>query len=42
MNEEEVMRMLKPNLQKYFYQTIINFPPNENITNGLMKKIDQG
>jgi hypothetical protein len=41
MKEVEMMRMLRPNLQKYFYHTSINFPPNENITNALMKKIGQ-
>lgn len=39
MNEIKMMRMLRPNLQKYFYHTSINFPPSENITNALMKQI---
>src|SRR5687768_15104466 len=39
MNEVKMMRMLRPNLQKYFYHTSINFPPSENITNALMKQI---
>jgi len=39
MNEVKMMRMLRPNLQKYFYHTSINFPPTENITNALMKRI---
>jgi hypothetical protein len=41
IKEVEMMRMQRPNLQKYFYHTSINFPPNENITNALMKKIGQ-
>ena len=39
MNEVKMMRMLRPNLQKHFYHTSINFPPSENITNALMKQI---
>lgn len=39
MNEVKMMRMSRPNLQKYFYHTSINFPPSENITNALMKQI---
>jgi hypothetical protein len=41
MKEVEMMRMLRPNLQKYFYHTSINFPTDENVTNALMKKIGQ-
>ncbi len=37
MNEHDVLkevsmvRMLRPNLQKYFYHTSLNFPPEENL-----------
>jgi hypothetical protein len=31
MQEVALVRMLKPNLQKYFYHTSLNFPPNENL-----------
>jgi len=41
MKEVEMMRMQRPNLQKHFYHTSINFPPNENLTNALMKKLGQ-
>jgi hypothetical protein len=39
MKEVQFVRMLRPNLQKYFYHTSINFPPNENLSNQLMKQI---
>jgi hypothetical protein len=39
MKEAQMVRMQKPNLQKYFYHTSINFPPNENLSNDQMKKI---
>jgi hypothetical protein len=39
MKEVQMVRMQKPNLQKYFYHTSINFPPNENLSNDQMKKI---
>ena len=39
MNEVKMMRMLRPNLEKYFYHTSINFPPSENISNALMKQM---
>lgn len=39
MNEVEMTRMLRPNLQKYFYHTSINFPPSENLTNALMNRL---
>lgn len=31
MQEVALVRMLRPNLQKYFYHTSLNFPPNENL-----------
>jgi hypothetical protein len=45
MNEQDVMkeiamvRMLRPNLQKYFYHTSLNFPPDENLHDDKMLKI---
>lgn len=39
MKEVQMVRGLRPNLQKYFYHTSINFPPNENLSNELMKQI---
>jgi hypothetical protein len=39
MKEVQMVRMQKPNLQKYFYHTSINFPPNENLSNDQMKMI---
>lgn len=33
--------MQRPNLQKYFYHTSINFPPQENLSNEMMKQIGQ-
>ena len=30
MKEIQMVRMLRPNLQKYFYHTSINFPPSIN------------
>jgi hypothetical protein len=39
MKEVQMVRMQKPNLQKYFYHTSINFPPNENLNNDKMKQI---
>jgi hypothetical protein len=34
-----MMRVLRPNLKKYFYHTSINFPKDENVSNELMTKI---
>jgi hypothetical protein len=34
-----MVKMLRPNLKKYFYHTSINFPYNENLNNELMKQI---
>ncbi|TSD63870.1 relaxase/mobilization nuclease [Inquilinus sp. KBS0705] len=31
MQEVALVRMLRPNLQKYFYHTSLNFPPSENL-----------
>jgi hypothetical protein len=31
MREVALVKMLRPNLQKYFYHTSLNFPPNENL-----------
>jgi hypothetical protein len=45
MNEHDVMkeiamvRMQRPNLQKYFYHTSLNFPPDENLPDDKMLKI---
>ncbi len=39
MKEIQMVRMLRPNLQKYFYHTSINFPPSENLSNEKMNEI---
>jgi hypothetical protein len=39
MKEVDMMRVLRPNLKKYFYHTSINFPKDENVSNELMTKI---
>src|SRR6478609_4068900 len=39
LKEVQMIRVLRPNLQKYFYHTSINFPPSENLPNGKMKDI---
>jgi hypothetical protein len=39
MKEVQLVRVLRPNLQKYFYHTSINFPPNEDLSNHIMKQI---
>jgi len=39
MKEVQLVRMQRPNLQKYFYHTSINFPPTEDIPNDLMTRI---
>jgi hypothetical protein len=39
MREVALVRMLKPNLQKYFYHTSLNFPPNENLGDEQMNTI---
>jgi hypothetical protein len=39
MKEIQMVRMLRPNLQKYFYHTSINFPPSEDLSNERMNQI---
>jgi hypothetical protein len=39
MKELQLVRMLRPNLAKYFYHTSLNFPPNENLGDEQMNKI---
>jgi hypothetical protein len=39
MKEVQMIRSLRPRLEKYFYHTSINFPPDENISSDLMKRI---
>lgn len=39
MKEIQMVRVLRPNLQKFFYHTSINFPPQEEISNELMMQI---
>eukprot|EP01039_Chlorochromonas_danica_P015293 gene15293-17956_t len=39
MREVALVRMLRPNLQKYFYHTSLNFPVNENLPDEQMKTI---
>src|SRR5579859_350968 len=39
IKEIQFVRMLRPNLQKYFYHTSINFPPSEDLTNQMMTQI---
>jgi len=39
MKEVQMVKMLRPNLQKYFYHTSVNFPPGENLSNQKMKQI---
>jgi hypothetical protein len=39
MKEVQLVKVLRPNLQKYFYHTSINFPPGENLSNQLMMQI---
>lgn len=39
MKEVQFMQMLRPNLQKYFYHTSINFPPSEELSNEMMTRI---
>src|SRR5260221_12993975 len=41
LKEVQLVRMQRPNLQKYFYHTSINFPPTEDIPNDLMTQIGQ-
>ncbi|QHS56813.1 relaxase/mobilization nuclease domain-containing protein [Mucilaginibacter sp. 14171R-50] len=39
MKELQLVKMLRPNLAKYFYHTSLNFPPNENLDDEQMNKI---
>lgn len=39
MKEMQMVKMLRPNLQKHFYHTSINFPPSENLSDEKMKEI---
>lgn len=39
MKEIEIVKAMRPNLQKFFYHTSINFPPNEDLTNKRMLEI---
>ncbi|RYE57026.1 MAG: relaxase/mobilization nuclease [Sphingobacteriales bacterium] len=39
MREVALVKMLRPNLQKYFYHTSLNFPPNENLGDEQMNLI---
>ncbi|MDB4901404.1 MAG: Relaxase/mobilization nuclease-like protein [Mucilaginibacter sp.] len=39
MREIALVKMLRPNLAKYFYHTSINFPPEENLADEKMKNI---
>jgi hypothetical protein len=41
MKEVQMIKILRPNLQKFFYHTSINFPPTEDLTNAVMTKIGQ-
>lgn len=36
LKEIQMIKVLRPNLQKYFYHTSINFPPSEDLTNEKM------
>ncbi|MEX2233778.1 MAG: relaxase/mobilization nuclease domain-containing protein [Cyclobacteriaceae bacterium] len=39
MKEIQMVKVMRPNLQKYFYHTSINFPPAEDLSNEKMKEI---
>jgi len=39
MNEVKMIRVLRPNLAKYFYHTSVNFPPHENLKDEKMVTI---
>lgn len=41
MKEVQLVRVQRPNLQKYFYHTSINFPLHEDLSNEKMKQIGQ-
>jgi hypothetical protein len=39
LKEIQMIKVLRPNLQKYFYHTSISFPPSEDLTNATMTQI---
>jgi hypothetical protein len=39
MEEVRMIRVMRPNLAKYFYHTSVNFPPEENLSDERMKTI---
>ncbi|HWA33874.1 MAG TPA: relaxase/mobilization nuclease domain-containing protein [Cyclobacteriaceae bacterium] len=39
MKEVQMIRSMRPRLEKYFYHTSINFPPEKNISSDLMKRL---
>lgn len=39
LKEVQLMKMLRPNLRKYFYHTSLNFPPYENLSDQQMTRI---
>lgn len=39
LKEVQMIKVLRPNLQKFFYHTSINFPYEEKLSNDLMKQI---
>jgi hypothetical protein len=39
LKEIQLIKVLRPNLQKFFYHTSINFPPSEDLTNATMTQI---
>lgn len=41
LQEVGMVRSLRPNLQKYFYHTSINFPPEEDLSNEKMVSISR-
>jgi len=41
LKEIQMVKVLRPNLRKFFYHTSINFPPSENLSNALMLQIGQ-
>ncbi len=41
LKEIQMVKVLRPNLRKFFYHTSINFPPGENLSNTLMLQIGQ-
>jgi hypothetical protein len=39
MKEIQMIKVLRPDLQKFFYDTSVNFPPNENVSGETMLQI---